>query len=76
MSDAVKQEVKHYKSMMELVNEVEETFDKLAGSQCGHFTAAVDKFDGEHINTCKHSAHPYAKGMLAECLVNLCPLCK
>ncbi len=76
MLEIVRQEVRHHKSLQKIADESEEMFDKLAGIHCDHFTATVDKFDGECITTCKHSAHPYASGALAECVVNLCPLCK
>jgi len=76
MSEAIEQEVKRHRSLQKIANESEEVFDKLAGSRCDHFAATIDKFDGERITECKHSAHPYAKGALAECVVNLCPLCK
>ncbi len=74
MSDIVKQEVRHYHSLRKIAGESVDMFNKLAKAHCDSFLATIDKFDGEHINKCKNSNHPHAKGVLAECLVYHCPL--
>ena len=76
MLEIVRQEVRHYQRTIETANKSEKVFGQLAGKHCGNFVAATEEVDGERINVCEHSAHPYAKGALAECIVNLCPLCK
>ncbi len=77
MSDIVKQEVRHYWSLKEIISESEEMFDKLAEVHCNDFSATKGAL-GEHINKCKNSGHPFHfhSHTKTECLVHLCPLRK